>query len=220
MTYMHDNPRPNPVGRPPASNSEETRKRIIHAARDVFRTVGYAGATHMAIATSADLTRPAVNYHFTGKRALFDIVVETNVEIVDTALDAATREPNLRDRLRAYTTTVCTDPEVHAATAFLASAALEYRRHPELDRNADDVCTSLRTFLRASVAAAVESGELRSDLDAPAVAETLYAVLIGMTLYGGGLEDAERARARVEGMVQLLTGDLFDGAARRSARVA
>lgn len=86
--------RPNPVGRPPASNSADTRKRIIRAARDVFRTVGYAGATHMAIAASADLTRPAVNYHFSTKQALFELVVEANIGIVDAALASASIEPS------------------------------------------------------------------------------------------------------------------------------
>lgn len=215
MIWVANNPRLNPVGRPPASDSAETRKRIIHAARDVFRSVGYAGATHMAIAASADLTRPAVNYHFTSKRALFDFVVAANVEIVDAALAAAADEPTLKGRLRAFTTAVCVDPEVHAATAFLAAAALEYRRHPELTRDAGDDGRSLRAFLKASVTFAVEHHELRGDVPVSSVVDTLYAVLIGMALYGGEVMDASRHQARIDSMMLLLTGDLFKDPAQQ-----
>lgn len=220
ITCVAKNPRLNPVGRPPASDSADTRKRIIHAAREVFRSVGYAGATHMAIAASADLTRPAVNYHFTGKRALFDFVVEANVDIVDAALAEAAGETTLRGRLRAFTTAVCVDAEVHAATAFLASAALEYRRHPELQRGGDEVCTSLREFLKTSVASAVEHHELRSDVEASSVVDTLYAVLIGMALYAGDIVDDHRSQARIDSMMLLLTGDLFKDPAQRLTKTA
>lgn len=197
------------MGRPPASDSAETRKRIIRAAREVFRSVGYAGATHLAIAARADLTRPAVNYHFTGKRALFDFVVDANLDIVDVALAAAIGEPTLKGRLRAFTTAMCVDSEVHAATAFLGTAALEYHRHPELQRGDDDVCSSLRQFLKTSVTSGVEHHELRADVAVSVVVESLYAVLIGMALYGGESVDSHRGQARIDAMMLLLTGDLF-----------
>ena len=197
------------MGRPPASDSAETRKRIIHAAREVFRSVGYAGATHIAIATSAELTRPAINYHFTGKRALFDFVVEANVDIVDAALAVAAGESTLRGRLRSFTTAVCVDAEVHAAMAFLAAAALEHRRHPELRRGGGGACTSLRDFLKTSVTSAVECHELRGDVEVSSVVDTLYAVLIGMALYGGDVSDGRRRQDRIDAMMLLLTGDLF-----------
>jgi AcrR family transcriptional regulator len=58
-------------GRPPAAKADDTRKRILHAARQVFSERGYEGATFQAIALHADLTRPAINHYFSSKRALY-----------------------------------------------------------------------------------------------------------------------------------------------------
>ena len=66
-------------GRPPAAKADETRKRILRAARLVFSERGYDGATFQAIAVRADLTRPAINHYFPSKRMLYrEVVDETN----------------------------------------------------------------------------------------------------------------------------------------------
>lgn len=69
-------------GRPPAAKADETRKRILHAARQVFSERGYDGATFQEIAVRADLTRPAINHYFANKRVLYQEVVEQTHELV------------------------------------------------------------------------------------------------------------------------------------------
>ncbi|WP_156747152.1 TetR/AcrR family transcriptional regulator, partial [Mycobacterium sp. E2462] len=63
-------------GRPPAAKADETRQRIIHAARLVFSERGYDGATFQAIAARADLTRPAITPCFSSKRTLYREVLD------------------------------------------------------------------------------------------------------------------------------------------------
>lgn len=83
-------------GRPPAAKADETRKRILHAARQVFSERGYDGATFQEIAVRADLTRPAINHYFANKRVLYQEVVEQTHELVIVAgIERARREPTL-----------------------------------------------------------------------------------------------------------------------------
>ncbi len=207
----------NPVGRPPDTNSAETRLRIIDSARDAFRTLGYAGATNMTVATGAGLTRPSVGYHFANKHDLFYAVVAHDVAVVDAALDRAAAEPTLVCRVRALVTAMDADTGVRAATEFLLFAAMERQRHPELRHDGHgDVCAGMRNFLATSVAAAMERGELRHNVAPSSVVATLYAFVSGMALYSGEAADGPDRHGRSDAVMLLLTGDLLNGSRRRA----
>ena len=198
-------------GRPRASDSADTREGILQSARDVFRELGYEGTTNMKIATHAGLTRPAINYHFTSKRELFRTVVEANLAVLGQAIGAAAAEVTLRDRLRVLMVSADADPDVHAATGFLTVAELDCQRHPELRADGWDVASALRDFLSASVADALEAGELRADVDLPSVVDALHAVLSGMAFRGDAVGDHGRRRAQTDALMSLVSGDLFTG---------
>src|ERR1700722_16938318 len=92
-------------GRPPAAKADETRKRIVNAAREVFSERGYDGATFQAIAVRADLTRPAINHYFSSKRVLYRAVVDrTNEIVVRAGIDRARSEKTTMGRLSAFIT--------------------------------------------------------------------------------------------------------------------
>src|SRR5687767_4338155 len=55
--------------------SEETRKRLIEAAGEVFADEGFHGATVRAIAARADTNLAAINYHFRDKEGLYQAVL-------------------------------------------------------------------------------------------------------------------------------------------------
>jgi len=56
-----------------------TRARLLEAARDVFVTTGYRGATLDSIAARAGFTKGAVYWHFPNKQALFLALVEDSI---------------------------------------------------------------------------------------------------------------------------------------------
>ncbi|MGA5463689.1 TetR/AcrR family transcriptional regulator [Mycobacterium sp. NPDC050041] len=196
-------------GRPRASDSTDTREGILRSARDVFRELGYEGTTNMKIATHAGLTRPAINYHFTSKRELFRTVVEANLAILGRAIGEAAGERSLRGRLRTLMISADTDPDVRAATGFLTVAELDCQRHPELRADGWDVASALRDFLSASVATALEDGELRADVDVASVVDALHAVLSGMAFRVGAVGDHGRRQAQTDALMALVSGDLF-----------
>src|ERR1700735_5301461 len=90
-------------GRPPAAKADETRKRILKAARAVFSERGYDGATFQKIAERADLTRPAINHYFSSKRALYREVLEAiNESVMGAGIKQAERETTLIAQLTAF----------------------------------------------------------------------------------------------------------------------
>lgn len=52
-------------------SAEQTRKRIIGAALEVFSEYGFDGASTREIADRASVTQPLLNYHFAGKDELW-----------------------------------------------------------------------------------------------------------------------------------------------------
>ncbi len=198
-------------GRPPAAKADETRKRILHAARQVFSERGYDGATFQEIAVRADLTRPAINHYFANKRVLYQEVVEQTHELVIVAgIERARREPTLMGRLAVVVDFAMeADAQYPASTAFLATTVLESQRHPELSRTENDAVRATREFLVWAVNDAIERGELAADVDVSSLAETLLVVLCGVGFYIGFVGSYQRMATITDSFQQLLAGTLW-----------
>jgi TetR/AcrR family transcriptional regulator, repressor for uid operon len=198
-------------GRPPAAKADETRKRILHAARLVFSERGYDGATFQAIAVRADLTRPAINHYFSSKRALYrEVVDQTNELVVVAGIQRAQRETTLVGRLTAFiSAAVRANSENPSASAFLVTTVLESQRHPELSTTENDAIRISREFLMRVVNDAIEHRELAADIDASAVVETLLVVLCGVGFYAGYVQSYQEMLAVTDVLRQLLEGVLW-----------
>lgn len=198
-------------GRPPSAMADETRQRIVQAARVEFSERGYDGATFQAIAARADLTRPAINHYFSSKKALYREVLErTNNLVIHSGIRRAERETTLMARLTAFISfAVRADSDHPAASAFLITGVLESQRHPELNRMANDSVTMSREFLTSAVNDAVERGEVAADVDAAALVETLLVVLCGAGFYAGYVRSYEEMLAITDMLRQLLEGALW-----------
>lgn len=198
-------------GRPPAAKADETRQRIIQAARLVFSERGYDGATFQAIAARADLTRPAINHYFSSKRALYqEVMDETNEFVIGVGIKEADCETTLVGRLTAFiSAAVKANAENPAGSAFIIGGVLESQRHPEWNTAENDSVRIAREFLIRVVNDAIEHGEVAADIDASALVETLLVVMCGVGLYAGYVETYQEMLA-VTGMLrQLLEGALW-----------
>lgn len=199
-------------GRPPAAKADETRKRIVHAAREVFSERGYDGATFQAIAVRADLTRPAINHYFSSKRVLYrEVVDQTNELVVTAGIEQAKRETNLMGRLTQFIgVAMRANSENPSVSTFLVTAVLESQRHPELSRTENDAVIISREFLNWAVKDAIQRGELKTDTDVPSLAETLLVVLCGVGFYAGYLRSYHEMEAVTETLRQLLEGAFWE----------
>jgi AcrR family transcriptional regulator len=198
-------------GRPPAAKADETRKRIVRAARKVFSERGYDGATFQAIAIRADLTRPAINHYFSSKRALYlEVVDQTNELVLAAGIERARRETTLMGQMAAFIGVAMeADAQNPSTAAFLATAVLESQRHPELNRPENDAVQISRKFLIWAVNDAIERGEIRRDTDADSLAETLLVVLCGVGFYAGFVGSYEEMETIIASLGQLLSGSLW-----------
>lgn len=198
-------------GRPPAAKADETRQRIIQAARLVFSERGYDGATFQAIAARADLTRPAINHYFSSKRALYrEVMDETNEFVIGVGIKQAEGETTLVARLTAFiNAAVKANSENPAGSAFIIGGVLESQRHPEWSGTENDSVRIARGFLMRVVNDAIEGGEIAADVDASALVETLLVVISGVGLYAGYIKSYKEMLA-VTGMLrQVLEGALW-----------
>lgn len=198
-------------GRPPAAKADETRKRILRAARLVFSERGYDGATFQAIAVRADLTRPAINHYFSSKRVLYrEVVNQTNELVVVAGIKRAECETTLMGRLTAFiSAAVRANSENPSASAFLVTTVLESQRHPELSTTENDAVRISREFLTRVVNDAIEHREVAADIDVSALVETLLVVLCGVGFYAGYVRSYEEMLAVTDVLRQLLEGALW-----------
>lgn len=200
-------------GRPPGSDSGETRDRILHAAREVFSAKGYAAATHAEIAEEAGVTRPAINHYYRSKPDLYRAVFESiHDSVVAPSIKQASETPGpLQVRLAAFLTQSAT---VHAQdpsyALFIATSIVDAYRHPEFRELSEGQIGEVRDFLRMAVRDAQEAGEVRPEADPDAVAETLVGVLWGLGLYAGMIGTTEQLGQVVVAMRSALDGDLFE----------
>jgi AcrR family transcriptional regulator len=198
-------------GRPPAAKADETRQRIIQAARLVFSERGYDGATFQAIAARADLTRPAINHYFSTKRVLYrEVLEQTNALVIGAGIREAKRETTLTGRLTAFiTAAVRANSDNPAVSAFLIAAVLESQRHPELSLAENDSLNMGRDFLTWTVHEAIENREVATDIDPAALVETLVILLCGVGFYAGYISSYEELLAVSGVLRRLLEGALW-----------
>jgi AcrR family transcriptional regulator len=194
-------------GRPPGVDSDETRRRILGAARSCFASQGYAATTNRVIADRAGLTAAAVYHHF-GKKPDLMIAVyrvteamyqERILQAVEAAGDFAAKLAALVDVIHA---TIGDDPE---QVIFFSVARDEARRHPELkaieeDRGYTEVFAQLvRSGVDEGVIAARNASRARGAIAALATGLAVGAQDMGV--------DALRTAA--EGCKELLMGQLL-----------
>jgi AcrR family transcriptional regulator len=174
-------------GRPPAAASLETRERILGAAREVFGEAGYDAATFEAIASRAELTRPAISHYFASKHVLYgELVAKTNEMVIVACMAKAETQVSLFDRLSAFfSAAMHVDTRDRSGAAFMANSILESQRHPVLSGADNNLLETSRAFVTWAVTDAIERGELSTDADASSLVELLVAVMCGMSLYAG-----------------------------------
>lgn len=195
-------------GRPPAAKADETRQRILRAARLVFSERGYDGATFQAIAARADLTRPAINHYFSSKRVLYrEVLTQTNEAVIGTGIREAELETSLAAQLTTFiTAAVRANSENPSGSALIISGVLESQRHPEWNTTENESVRMVREFLVRVVDDAMARGEVPADFDAPALIEALVVLMCGVGLYAGFVQSPDALLAITGMMRRLLEG--------------
>ncbi len=94
---------PRDHGRSPHhAETEETRRAILHAARDLFTKLGYRAVTTRMVAEASGVKQPLLYYHFADKEALYLEVQREHTAASQAALEriAARQNASVPERLR------------------------------------------------------------------------------------------------------------------------
>lgn len=198
------------VGRPPAADSSETRRRIVQAARVRFARDGFRATTNRLIAEDVGITTGAIYHYVESKTELYATVYCETVDFVYTELErAASISGTLLDRFGAVMRRAgelqADDPSI---TGFIVAVAQETQRHPDLLALLAPQRGRHARFFTALAADAAQRGELPAGTDQRAVADLLGAVLSGLARMSTASADAGRYDAAVSALEQLLAGTL------------
>lgn len=196
------------IGRPPATDSAETRLRILDRARVAFATDGFEAATNRSLASDVGVTSGAL-YHYFGSKLDLYLAVDADVqrrvyarmneavEAVDgffakfeAVLDVA-RELNAEDP---------------SLATFLGARRTDIRRHPEIASAMPVERYRMRDFFARIVAAGVDAGEI-DDEHSAFVTEFVVTLLTGLT-DGESYDPDVHARA-ITAIKMVLRGELF-----------
>jgi AcrR family transcriptional regulator len=198
--------RPRKLGRPPASSSVETRRRILDVARETFADVGWEVTTNKVVAEKANVTSAAIYHYFDSKLEMYRAVYHDAESSVSTEFGAAAA---MSDTFvgqfeaileRAYQMN-SRDPSL---ARFLASARVDMKRHPELRgairRWAGDEIVSV--LVKTGIATGEISAARKKDVSA-----LVRAFLVGLN--DAVSDDLTQQRAAIDGVRDLLKGNLF-----------
>jgi AcrR family transcriptional regulator len=144
-------------GAPRRKDAERNRRRLLAAAREVFRDRGVA-ATLNDVAHHAGLGVGTAYRHFANKEELIDALFEDMVETIDQYVRAAAEEPDAWLGLTRALQQVC---EVQAFDRGLREVMLGTGRGPERQRQMRD---RVAPTVDELVARAQEQGTLRTDI--------------------------------------------------------
>lgn len=162
---------------------EETREKILQAARDLFLARSYEGVTMRAIADAIEYTPTAIYHHFSSKQALLSELCHSDFESLGRHFVRAAAIADPIERVRAvgeaYLDFAIRYPN-HYRFMFMTSLPVE---HPEeyLAEHRDNPEKDAYAFFRRSCQDAIESGRLRGEVtDADELAQILWGAVHGL----------------------------------------
>lgn len=205
-----------------AEQAEETKRRILAAARGVFIAEGYAAATMVAVATEAGTAVETVYAAFGNKAELLASAVRAALSPTEgggplrrTGAQAVRDAAEPREHVRIFATDIASLlAEVSPIFDVVASA----RREPTIGEIYERMQKGRLENMRTMVGWLRDKGGLRAGLDADAAAETVWA-LASPELFRMLTQSAGWSKERFAGwLVEILTASLLPVTAARKKR--
>lgn len=189
------------VRRTQAERSEATREALIAAARTLFTERGYENVGTAEIVRAAGVTRGALYHHFGDKASLLEAVygrieAESTERVARIVLGSELHSP--MDAMKAGVAAFleeCAKPELRQIALHDAPAVLGWERWREIG------AANGLGLIEASLAAAIEAGEIRS----LPVKQTAHLLMGALDEAAMVLARDERPEARAEVTEVLVT---------------
>jgi AcrR family transcriptional regulator len=173
------------------------RAQILEAVTQVVDDYGIDGVTMRRVAQRAHVSIGMVTYYYASKRELiFDALREANDRRYRQRRAIGGEETNPR-RMGAYFDVAFSDEPGIQDWAFTLMTWAQATRDPEMRRYLVDHFIEGRQSMAGHIRAGIESGQVRDDIDAEAMAELFIAVRDGLGVEVAlEADDVTRTRAR------------------------
>jgi AcrR family transcriptional regulator len=199
------------IGRPPDSDSADTRRRILDVARAAFATNGFEASTNRDLAHDAGITPGALYYHFGSKLELY-LAVDRDVRaLVSTRFsDAVDHAEGFLGKLEAVLD-AAHEMNQHDPTlaAFVGAVRIDTRRNNDVLSAVTDGTTRLAAFFARLIDEGIDTGEIPAH-HRQLVIDLVDVLLVGLT--DGVSNDIARHGRAIEAIKKLFRGQLVNGA--------
>jgi len=198
------------LGRPPGSNSETTRARIVKAAQECFGRRGYALATNAEIAEVAGVTAGAIYKHFDSKHALFLAALrDAEAVLIPRYAEAAAGGGSVREKIEAiFRASATMFEDEPALTTFLSALPIEVSRHEEIADAIQIGEAEILARFQELFAGMKAEGTFAPELPPINVVYMFLASMMGLAQFGLAARDAEMADL-IEPFIALIEGQIF-----------
>ena len=196
------------LGRPPATDSGDTKRRILDIAREMFSVHGYEVATNRDIATAAGITSGALYHYFGSKLDLYLAVHEDVQAGVYESFSNATMNLETFTEMFLAVLEVAHDMNENdpSVARFIGAVRVDAQRHPEMAAALSPRSTQREVFFTRLIDIGVRTGEIDEQQRSFALA-FLLTVLVGLTDAVSG-DNAQHKQA-IEAIKMVMTGDLL-----------
>ncbi len=195
-------------GRPPATDSAETRRAILDSARQLFAERGYGAVTNKDVAEAAGITTGAL-YHYVESKLDLYVAVDIDLQdaIYDRFRDAVDSSVTFVGKLEAVLD-VAHDMAAEDETMirFVGAVRTDMRRHPEVAERLASTVHERERFFIDMVDVGIETGEIDA-ADRGMVSEFIRTILLGLT--DGSSPSVRHHRRAVDGLKALVRGELI-----------
>ena len=174
-------------GRPPASDSADTRQEIIDAARRLFAERGYGGVTNKQLAAAAGIT-PGALYHYVASKLDLYVCVHRDLQ------------------RKIYGRFVEAVGGTESLTMFFGTVRVDVRRFPEIQQRLAASEAGRQDFFASLADAGIASGEVCADRR-ELLAEFIRVAVVGIT--EGASTNPARHHLALESIGAALRGELL-----------
>lgn len=204
---MPGGPRPRRLGRPPDTDSAETRQRILEIARGAFAAGGYDGSTNRELAAKAGITSGAL-YHYFGSK--LDLYLAVHEDVQERVYGRFTEAADSADGFLAkFDAILDVAHELNRAdptfAAFLGVVRTDMRRHAEIAAALTAHAERRLGFFVRLVDAGIANGEI-APANRGVMNEFVAIILIGLT--DGVSDDLRRHQRAITSIKMALRGEL------------
>lgn len=194
----------------PSERADETRRRILAGASELFAERGYAATSLSDLLKATGVTKGGFYFHFPSKARLALAVLEYKREQwAGRVLTAAMDKGEALEQLRALATAFCELYQSDSSYRVLGRLYFELAaEQPDLVPQLRPHFTQWSNLVASLVRSAQAQGDVRADVDADAVAEIAVASFLGMTELSFFSSDGADLNARMSHFIEFFEAGL------------